>query len=156
MKKLFTSIALVFLFLPLVSFAQIGGGGPVQSTSGSGPVQSTFLGGPNQATSGSGCTSSFCFQNPLNFETICGLLKQLLSVFLTLGTPVAALFLVYAGFKFVVARGNPTKLGVAKNNLLFVVIGICIFLGAWLMGQLIANTINTIAPGTVNTSASCR
>ena len=56
---------------------------------------------------------------------------------------------------FVMARGNASKLGVAKTNLIHVVLGICIFLGAWLMGQVIANTINAISPGTVNTNNSC-
>ncbi|MEI7720019.1 MAG: pilin [bacterium] len=142
-KKLFTTFALVFLFLPLVSFAQLNSNaGGLNSVSGS-------------LNSSAGCTSGFCFQNPLKINTICGLVKQILSIFLALGTPVAVLFLVYAGFMFVLARGNPTKLGTAKRNITHVILGICIFLGAWLLGQVVANTINTVAPGTVNTSGSC-
>ena len=83
------------------------------------------------------------------------MIKQLLSIFLAIGTPIAVLFLVYAGFMFVMARGNAHELETAKRNIVHVILGICIFLGAWLMGQVIANTINAIAPGTVNTNNSC-
>ena len=68
-----------------------------------------------------------------------------MSALLTLAIPVAILFLVYAGFLFVWARGNPVGLKRAKWNLFYVVIGIGIFLGAWVLGQIIANTLTSLA-----------
>ena len=50
--------------------------------------------------------SGFKLQNPLNFETVCGLIQGLLKVFITIGIPIAVLFLVYSGFLFVWARGS--------------------------------------------------
>ena len=96
-----------------------------------------------------GDNSRFGLQNPLNYKTICGLINGLLKVFLTIGIPIAVLFLVYAGFLFVWARGSVEGLTKAKNNLFYTLLGIALFLGAWFLGQVIASTVNALSPGTV-------
>lgn len=90
--------------------------------------------------------TGFQIQNPINVDTICGLIQKILSILMSVGGPIAALFLAYSGFKFVLARGSPAKLTEAKRNLLYVFIGIFIFMAAWLLGQVIANTLKAIAP----------
>jgi hypothetical protein len=127
-------MGMVFVCIPTVSLAQntiIGGGSNTTLGGGS----NTSLGGVQQTT----------LSNPLNFYSICGLVKAIFNVILTLGTPIAVLFLVYAGFRFIVARGNPGELQKARTNLVHVILGIAIFLGAWILGQIIASTINSIA-----------
>lgn len=145
MKKIFLSIAFVVLIgAPLPLLAQSIGTNPGTGSIGTNP-------GNGSINAGSG----FQLQNPLNVSTICGLIKKVLNVILGLGIPVAMLFLVYSGFLFVVARGNPAKLKEARLNLVHVIFGIALFLGAWLLGQLVANTINSINPGTVTATNSC-
>lgn len=145
MKKIFLSIAFVVLIgAPLPVLAQSIGTNPGTGSIGANP-------GNGSINAGSG----FQLQNPLNVSTICGLIKKVLNVILGLGIPVAMLFLVYSGFLFVVARGNPAKLKEARLNLVHVIFGIALFLGAWLLGQLVANTINQINPGTVTATNSC-
>jgi len=82
-------------------------------------------------------------QNPLGsgVNSICKLVKVLLNVIILLGVPIATFFVVFAGFKLIIARGNPGELERARENLKWVVVGIAIFLGAWLLAQLISNTI---------------
>ena len=89
--------------------------------------------------------NTFTLTNPIAFRSICGLIKALFNAILQIGTPIAVLFLAYAGFKFILARGNEKALTDAKSNLMNVIIGIAIFLGAWILGQIIATTVNTIA-----------
>lgn len=92
--------------------------------------------------------TSVVIQNPLgSTTTLCGLIKNLLNVILALGVPVSVLFLVYAGFLLIWARGNTAALEKAKRNLRYVIIGIAVFLGAWALGQVIANTVNAVAQG---------
>lgn len=122
-----------------------------QSNPAIGGVNNPVQVGVNNPSSGFG----FRFENPLKVSTICGLIQKLLTALLVLGTPVAVLAMVYAGFMFVLARGNAEKLVKAQKNLLYVLMGIAIFFGSWVLGQVIANTINTIKPGTVNSSNSC-
>ena len=97
----------------------------------------------------------FNIPNPLNVNSICGLIKQILAFILAIGMPIAAFFLVYAGFLFVTARGNPGALTTAKKNLLNVVLGIAIFSAAWLLGQVIANTLKSLSPQNVSSVSSC-
>lgn len=60
------------------------------------------------------------------------------------GLPIVALFLLIAGFKFVSARGNSSKLEEAKENFKFVIIGAALILGAWVIATLIGNTVTQI------------
>jgi len=104
--------------------------------------------GANAAPANSGNNSLFQLQNPLGNGTnsFCQLIKTLLNVIILLGIPVATFFVVYAGFKLVLARGRPGELEKAKMNLYWTIIGIAIFLGAWLLAQVISNTITLLDP----------
>ena len=132
-------ISLLLVTLPIVVIAQTsntGGGSPSSNTGGGSPTGNSL--------------STFQLTNPLDVSSFCGLVQKLLNAGLQLGVPVALLFLVYSGFLFVVARGNPTKLQHAKANFAYVLLGIAIYFGAWLLGQIVANTINAISPNTIN------
>ena len=126
--------AVLLLSAPGLAFAQLSGGN-----------NSGTSGGNNPGLSGG--NTLFTLQNPLNFETFCGLLKGLFNALLIVGVPVAMFFIAYAGFLFVTARGNPDKLRIAKLNALYVTIGIGVFLGAWFLAQIIAATIRALPGG---------
>lgn len=72
---------------------------------------------------------------------------------MVIGLPVAVVFLVYVGFKFVAAQGNAEKIKEARRNLLNTIIGIAIFLGAWTIATVIANTMAQLG---VTGFSSCR
>ncbi len=102
----------------------------------------------NNPTAHSGSGQSFSVQNPLkNITSFSGLVKALLDAAIIIGIPVAVLFIVFAGLRFVTALGNPTKLETAKRNLLYTVIGIAIFLGSWIIAQVIFNTVTKLGGG---------
>lgn len=86
--------------------------------------------------------NSFKVDNPLKFNSFCGLLEGLFKGVVAIGIPVAVVFLVIAGFKFVLAQGNPKGIADARKNLLSTIVGIGIFLGAWLIAQVIASTLS--------------
>lgn len=100
------------------------------------------------------CNSLVGFCNPLASDSICGALKDFLNAVMQLLSPVLVVLFVLAGARFVFARGNAEKLIVARRNLLYVVIGAAIFLGAWLIGQIAANTIARLASGTGSNTSS--
>lgn len=113
--------------------------------------------GYNSVPSNSGGNTLFVLQNPLSADTFCGLLKSILNAILTIGIPVAVLFLVWAGFLFIWARGSAEGLAMARRNLFYVVVGIGLFLGAWGLGQIIAATLNNVQQGSGNPAVgSCR
>ena len=122
-KYKFINLAFILLFsvIPLMSFAQdTGSGGPLNS-------------------------SSTTLKNPLKYETINEFLKAIVEGVLKLGIPIIVLAIIYSGFLFVTALGNPTKLEKAKEAFLYTVIGAAILLGSWGLAQLISETIIQIS-----------
>ncbi|MDQ5955233.1 MAG: hypothetical protein QG621_236 [Patescibacteria group bacterium] len=177
MKKIFVSLGIALCVFTIFSgvflvgeervAAQTDSGSwdPTGSSVNSSPTGSSVNPSPTGSSANPSPTGSsvntpnpgigFQLQNPLNVSTICGLIKKVLNVILGLGIPIAMLFLVYAGFMFVKAKGNPGEIKKAKENLMYIIFGTALFLGAWLLGQLVANTINQINPGTVSATNSC-
>lgn len=80
--------------------------------------------------------------NPLpKITSIPGLIQTILEGAIKIGLPIVALAIIYAGFLFVFARGNPEKLGTAKDTLLYTLIGAAILLGAWAIAKMIESTV---------------
>jgi hypothetical protein len=50
--------------------------------------------------------------------------------------------IMYAGFKYVTARGDSTKIKEATTALTYAAIGAAVLLGAWVISQAIQGTIN--------------
>ena len=105
------------------------------------------------AQGGSNITTKI--DNPLSATSLFCFLKDVLDVFLTVGIIIAVLFMVYAGFLFVTARGNETQLGTAKKAFLGAVIGTAIIMGVWVIAKAIVGTVNAIRPGTASISLTC-
>ncbi|MBI4118298.1 MAG: hypothetical protein HY455_02065 [Parcubacteria group bacterium] len=85
-------------------------------------------------------------QNPLqsDINTLPKLVEAILEVVVLIGTPVAALFIIYSGFLFVTARGDETRLKTAKKAFYYSVIGTALLLGAWALAQAIGATIEQV------------
>ncbi len=62
-------------------------------------------------------------------------------IVLPIGSVVVVLFIIYSGYLFVVAQGNPAKLEQAKSAFLYACIGALVLLGAFTIAQVINNTI---------------
>jgi len=120
-----------------------GGGADFPSGGGAGTVPSGTASGCSSA-GGNGCVS-----NPLNVGSFCGLLKALFNGLVAIAIPIAVLFIIWSGFKFVLAQGNPKQLQKARQNFYYTIIGIGIFLGAWLIAEVIAATVNSIGGNTI-------
>ncbi len=62
--------------------------------------------------------------------------------------PIAAvgvvIFIIYAGFMFVVAQGNEAKITAAKSRLLWALVGAGILLGAVGISQVVQNTVDKL------------
>ena len=87
--------------------------------------------------------TSFKIDNPFTGgNSLIDLLNYIINnIVLPIGVTVAVFFLIYAGFLFVTAQGNETKLQKAKSTFLWTVVGAAILLGAWTIAQAIAGTL---------------
>lgn len=82
--------------------------------------------------------------NPLGVTSINEVIAKIMNVIVKLAIPVIICFFIYAGFMFITAQGDKTKLATAKNMFLQVIVGSIIILGAWTIATAIVNTVNLI------------
>ncbi len=90
------------------------------------------------------CGQRLC--NPLggNTSTIGQLFNTILTSILQVGAVVAVCFVIYAGFLFVTASGEPAKITKAKDTLLYTAIGIAILFGAQAIVSIVTTTLTQV------------
>jgi hypothetical protein len=121
------------LILPFVTNAQPRPGQPPAPTPGTPPAQPQSY--------------QIKIPNPLqnNQRDIPALLGWIIDkAIIPIGGIIAALMIMYAGFMYVTARGNPSKVSEAHQALLYAAIGTAILLGAKVLATAIQGTINQI------------
>jgi len=85
-------------------------------------------------------------QNPIAYNSFGAFVSAILDIIITIGIPIAAIFIIYAGFLFVTARGSEDQLKKAKSALVAAIIGTAILLGAKVFADAIDATIQSITP----------
>ncbi len=130
-----------FLISPVVVLADPAGtGNPLGNPSGTGNP----LGGPSgtgNPTATSTNSSSGRIENPIGVDNLQDFIKTLLDGVLRIAIPIIVLAIIYSGFLFVKARGNPEELKTAKNALMYTLIGAAVLLGSWAIAQIVADTV---------------
>lgn len=134
---------------------QSAGGGQTGGTgTGGGPVggDGTNTGGGGQGNGAAGGTLAVdaegwpqnAIPNTLAVSDINGFVVGLLNALLKIGIPIMTIFLVYSGLRLVMARGNEKELEEAKKNLLWVIIGAAVLLGAWTIVKVLKGTFDQL------------
>lgn len=82
-------------------------------------------------------------KNPLDpsLGSIPDLLLAILNVVIIIAMPIVALYIIYAGFMYVAAQGNPVKVQEATRALTYGVIGGVIIVGAVAILAIIRNFV---------------
>ncbi|MDO8510439.1 MAG: hypothetical protein Q7S15_02335 [bacterium] len=93
-----------------------------------------------------GSGSGVGITNPLKskINNIPAFLNELLDIAIMLAVPVAVMAIIYAGFLYVTARGNVTKISDAHRTLLYTVIGVAVLFGAKIIAAVVSNTVNSL------------
>jgi hypothetical protein len=136
------------VFLLVITFLSFGGvvfGQGTTQSSGSQGIPTT------QSTSNS-TQQTFTLQNPLSskFDSVGGLLQGFIEIFSYLIILFAVLALIWTGLQYVLARGNPEEMKRLSNQLLYIVIGVAVVIGARLIIEIVINTLS--ASGAVNSN----
>jgi hypothetical protein len=85
--------------------------------------------------------------NPLKNSdgSLMSLIVQILNnIVMPIGAVLCVIWIIYAGFKYVTAQGNPKAIGDAHQTLLWALVGTGILLGAAGISQVIQATIKSI------------
>lgn len=91
--------------------------------------------------------TDYGLKNPLDAESIQELIEQILEWVYKIGLPIVVVMFVYAGFLYVIARGNETEIKKAHTAIKYTVIGAAIVLGAFVIATAIRGTIESLGPG---------
>lgn len=83
-------------------------------------------------------------KNPIQAESTAQVLTAFFEVLIQIGAVAVTLAIVYAGFLFVVAQGNPVQLEKAKKTLFWTIIGALVLLGSQIIAKVIENTITEL------------
>lgn len=83
-------------------------------------------------------------ESPFVYKTVSDFISAVLRAVVYLSMPIIALFIMYAGFKYILARGNPGAISEAHQNFMYVIIGALLILGAWVLATLIGGTISQL------------
>jgi len=110
-------------------------------TTGSTPEPSGTVG---RTPEPSGTQAVGSFDNPLRFDTLDQFLTALLKVIIQIGTPVVVLAIIWTGFLFVKAQGNPDELKTARKAFFWTLIGALLVLGAVALSALVQGTVSEI------------
>jgi hypothetical protein len=89
--------------------------------------------------------SAFEIKSYVAFTSIEEFLLAALQVIITIAIPIIVLFIIYAGFQYVTARGNAEQTQQATRTLTYAIIGGVIMLGAVAIGEIIKNLVNAFA-----------
>lgn len=111
------------------------------TTGGQAPGNTTGGKAPDQ-------TLNFTLDNPFKHgDNLYDLLKAIINqIILPIGGVLAVLAFIYAGFLYVSAQGDEKKIQTAHRALLYTAIGTAVLLGAWVIANVIENTINQLKP----------
>lgn len=114
------------------------------SGTGSGSGSGTGSGSGATTNSSTSFPLNVSITNPLKVDTIQGAIQLFMSAVLRVALPFIVVFFIWSGLSFVLARGNPDKIKVAKNMFLYTVVGTLLILGAWVITNAIIGTVNSI------------
>jgi hypothetical protein len=132
-------ICLVFIFAGFSMTHAATLGGPTNTNDSS-------LTGPTNT--GSSPSQTVTLINPLKGgSNIKSFLSSILAFVVSIGSIVVILMLVFVGFKFVTAQGEPGKITEARQMLLWTVVGALILLGAQAIASGIEATVQALSVG---------
>lgn len=132
-KKILSCIVYILLATVLVT--------PVLMQASEGGDPGSPEGGDGPSKTG----TTIKIENPFKQNTIEQLIETLIrDIFIPIGGVLAVLMVMWAGFLYVTARGDTTKIKKAHDALLWAVIGAGILLGAWAISEAVGTTINKL------------
>lgn len=80
-------------------------------------------------------------ENPISVNSIPDLIQTILQGLIKIGIPLLVVMIVYSGWLYLFARGDPGKIKSAHDMFLYTLIGGAILLAAWALAQLIHSTL---------------
>jgi len=88
-------------------------------------------------------TQAVQIKNPLKVNSIEELLVAILNILIVIAIPIIVFFIIYSGFLYVTARGNPEQIGQASRSLTYAIIGGVLIIGAVAIAEIVKNLVTS-------------
>ena len=86
------------------------------------------------------------WENPIQSGDFAAILRNIALFVYKIGLPVLTVMMMLMGLQFILAQGNEEKLKTARRNLVWVIIGGAIVLGAVTIANVVINFGHTLGP----------
>lgn len=83
-------------------------------------------------------------KNPIGSDSFAELIKRIAQEIRPIAITFSVVFIIYSGFLFVTASGNPEKLKSARTTFTWTIVGTAIVVGASLLAEVVINTIRNL------------
>lgn len=80
-------------------------------------------------------------QNPLKVDSISAVILLVVDIMVYVGVSFAILAIIFVGFKFVMAQGNPAEITKAKEWFLYIIIGLAVLISSKVIVEIVKNTL---------------
>ena len=111
------------------------------------PLVGTFVLAQDKAPGqGEPTPVQFELSNPIRAENFIALLNLLVDAAMLVLIPLIVLAIIYTGFLFIKARGEPKAITEAKQMFFYVIIGAAIILASKLIITFVSSTIGSLKP----------
>jgi len=80
-------------------------------------------------------------ENPISINSVPDLIQTILEGLIKIGIPLLVVMIVYSGWLYLFARGDPGKIKTAHEMFKYTLLGGAILLAAWAIAQLIHSTL---------------
>lgn len=94
-------------------------------------------------------------QNPLGeggVRSFTGFVERVLNIVIMVGVPIVVLAIIWSGFLYVKAQGNPEKIKAAHQTLFWTIIGAVLLIGSYTIATAIQGTVEKIGTGEITGS----
>ncbi len=92
--------------------------------------------------------------NPSNLSDFGALINTIINFVTTFVGVVAILYLILAGFNYIMAGGNAKKAAAAKDGIINAILGIVIVIIAWILVQLVMNNLLQVKQSWIDPDAT--
>ena len=82
---------------------------------------------------------NYTIDNPIRANDFKEVVLAFARLLVQIGIPLATIFIVFAGFKFVTARGDPKGIEEAKKMLFWTLVGAAVIIGAYAIATAVVN-----------------
>src|SRR3989338_10056964 len=82
--------------------------------------------------------------NPIKFKNLTAFLLEIVNTVIQYGAILIVFFIVFAGFKFVMAQGNSEKVSEARKMFTWIVVGAFVLLGVYVIKAAICGSIEQL------------